>query len=332
MREQLILTTRTLWFSAALLTTSLYAVEWEHLPPLPEPNGGFVCGAHHGAIYVIGGTNWKDGTKHWLDAVRSYDPGTKKWTLHDGRQRIAYAVTADWPLGRPDPRLTWIGGFDGSAGVKSCGDLCDQSTIASRPLVLPDATVLCAGGRVGDRFVIVGGTNDPANVAGFARTATMIEMPLKTTPLPEYPGKAFGTAASAVAGDELFVFGGGNWDAAASAVVNANEAHAFSVKSRIWRALEPLPFAARGMAAVALDEHRIYLGGGYKTNPEGFTADAFIYDVKTGCYTAAKPVPYAAMVTLVKLDGFVYCLGGEDRMKHRTDACFRIAVSALMGG
>jgi hypothetical protein len=36
------------------------------------------------------------------------------------------------------------------------------------------------------------------------------------------------------------------------------------------------------------------------------------------------------MVGLVKLGEFVYCLGGEDQMKHRTDKFFRIPVAELL--
>jgi hypothetical protein len=36
------------------------------------------------------------------------------------------------------------------------------------------------------------------------------------------------------------------------------------------------------------------------------------------------------MVGLVKLDGFVYCLGGEDKKQSRTDKFFRIPVAALL--
>ena len=85
--------------------------------------------------------------------------------------------------------------------------------------------------------------------------------------------------------------------------------------------------AKRGLCAIALDEHRIYLAGGYTSD---FTADAVIYDAKSDSYTTAMPLPYAAMVSLVKLDGHVYCLGGEDKKQSRTDKFFRIPVAELL--
>ena len=83
------------------------------------------------------------------------------------------------------------------------------------------------------------------------------------------------------------------------------------------------------MTAVALDDRRVYLAGGYKTDAEGFTSEGFIYDVKADAYSPARPLPYRACVGLVRLDGFVYCLGGEDKMKSRTDKFFRVRVDEL---
>jgi hypothetical protein len=36
------------------------------------------------------------------------------------------------------------------------------------------------------------------------------------------------------------------------------------------------------------------------------------------------------MVALVVLDGYLYCLGGEDKKQSRTDACYRIGVDKLL--
>ena len=94
--------------------------------------------------------------------------------------------------------------------------------------------------------------------------------------------------------------------------------------------LAPLPFAVRGITACTLDDSHIFLGGGYKSNADGFTAETFIYDIKGGKYAATTPLPYKAMVSLVKLGDWLYCLGGEDRMKHRTDAMFRIKWRDLL--
>ncbi len=155
-------------------------------------------------------------------------------------------------------------------------------------------------------------------------------MNLSITALPDYPGKPFAICASAVIGEELFVFGGANWDAANETVSNTTACFAYSVKTGQWRRLKTFPLDVRGHAAVALDEHRIYIAGGYGGTPAGFLDKAFTYDLRTDSYAEAKPLPYAAAAGLVILDGYLYCIGGEDQMKSRTDEMWRIRVEELL--
>ncbi|MFC5457092.1 Kelch repeat-containing protein [Prosthecobacter fluviatilis] len=234
-----------------------------------------------------------------------------------------------------DVSLSVLGGSDGEKPRPET--LVIDSVKTSHGMGIRDlgvAVVLSAGGEVLNRRLIVGGTKDAADLSGLVRSAheiVFIDKPgqdrhYKALPLADYPGKPFAVAASAVLGDELFLFGGMNYDAAAKAPVNSTEAYAFSPAKNTWRKLRPLAVAARGLCAVALDDHRIYIAGGYTTD---FTADAVIYDTKTDTYTPAKPLPYAAMVSLVRLGDYIYCLGGEDKKQSRTDKCFRIPVADL---
>jgi N-acetylneuraminic acid mutarotase len=138
------------------------------------------------------------------------------------------------------------------------------------------------------------------------------------------------TATAAAVGNRLFVFGGGRWDPMAKTVVNHSTAYAYSVAARRWDTLPPLPYPVRGMTAAALDERHIFLAGGYRNDDIEFVTDAFIFDVETKVYAPTKALPYAAMVNLVKSGDWLYCLGGEDRKKHRTDAAFRIPWQDLL--
>lgn len=325
--------TKPLLLSLALfIAWHTSAAEWEALPPLPEPAGGFICGASGSRVVIVGGTNWKDGAKNWLREIHEYDPSARKWgntgTLNGGP--VAYGVAFQTKDAGGANLLSFVGGSDGKSPVKAFAGVNGADTKLLPIKELPDALVLCAGGQLGERDIIVGGTNDAANIAGCCRSVHSVEWRTGAwvvTELAYYPGKAFCVAASAVAGTELFVFGGANWNEKTSAVVNAGEAHAFHALKNTWRDLKPLPFAVRGMAAIALDDQHLYLAGGYRSDPDGFTAEAFVFDVKTGEYTPATALPYAASVGLVFLDGFIYCLGGEDQMKHRTDKFFRIRAT-----
>ncbi|MDZ4402661.1 MAG: kelch repeat-containing protein [Prosthecobacter sp.] len=316
--------TRALCLSLTAAFAASHAGEWEALPSMPEPNGGFFCGVAHGKICVVGGTNWEGGKKNWLKAVRAYDPMTRTWTkLKDLENPVAYgAVLRDGDV------FAYVGGSDGKQAVKTLASIEEKMSPVHLP-GLPASVVSIAGGSVGNRHIIAGGTDDALNVAGVQRATHAIEFVAgswKVGKLADYPGKPFSTAASAVVGDELLIFGGMNYVEATQQVVNTTEAYAFSPEKNVWRRLKPLVIARRGMCAVALDEGLVYLAGGYA---EEFTTDAFIYDAKTDSYRPAKSLPYAAMVSLVKHDGFVYCLGGEDKKQSRTDKFFRIPLAEL---
>jgi N-acetylneuraminic acid mutarotase len=188
---------------------------------------------------------------------------------------------------------------------------------------LKQPAVLSASGAIDGQIIIVGGTDDAANVKGLSRATIAFDPSMGTTrELAEFPGAGFGVAGSAVVGGELFVFAGVIWDAGHNAIANTTDAHAFSLARNQWRSLAPYPVPVRGVTAVALDDHHIYLAGGY--GADDFTDQAFVYDVTRDRYVAAEALPYRGQVGLVKCGDYVYCIGGEDRMKHRTDAMYRI--------
>jgi N-acetylneuraminic acid mutarotase len=325
MSARLILMTKRLFLSW-LLISSAHA-QWEALPSLPEPNGGAFCGPAEGKIVVVGGTNWEGGKKNWLRSVHAFDPASKKWStlpaLRDGP--VAYGVTLPQAAS-----FQFLGGSDGVRSLKAVGTVNAAGAKLQEVPELPSSIVLGSGGVVDGSLIIVGGTDDAANVSSVSRltySITLTDGTWKVRPLSAFPGKAFMSAGSAATNGELLVFGGLNWNENTKTIENTTSAHAFSPAKNAWRVLKSLEVANRGLSAVALDDQRIYLAGGFR---DDFTADAVIYDVKTDSYREAKPLPYAAMVALVKCEGFVYCIGGEDKMKSRTDKFFRIPVAELL--
>jgi N-acetylneuraminic acid mutarotase len=343
MTARLILMTKRLFLSLTLVS-SLHAADWEQLPPLPEPNGGFVCGHEKGKIIVIGGTNWEGGTKNWLKVARFFDPAMRVWrSSHNMMNAVAYACVF-----QSDEGLAFVGGFAGDGPSSWFGWAKEPRPVLYFDGHLPGNLVLASAGVVEGELIVVGGMSDPAvldsvtsrtlklqwgrnggrwSIVDHPQGDLALQNNFTVKHLAAFPGKPFATAASAVLGDELFVLGGMNYDAAAKLPVNSDEAYAFSPSKNAWRALKPLVKAKRGLTAVTLDEKHIYIAGGYA---DDFTSEAVIYDVTTDSYRAAKSLPYAAMVGLVKLGDYVYCLGGEDKMKHRTDKFFRIAVAELL--
>lgn len=322
MTDRLAQMIKRLLLSLALITTA--HADWEALPPLPVPNGGCICGSDGPRVVVIGGTNWEGGVKNWLTAIHEFDPAKKRWEKVKDLQEGAYAYGTSYQDGL---RLAFMGGTDGKKPRRIFGFVDGIKTVMTKELELPAAVVLAAGGYLSGKYILVGGTDDAANLAGLTRlTHAFVPATQTITRLTDFPGKPFAVAASTVARDELFVFGGMNYDAEAKAAANTDTAYAFSPAKNTWRALKPLAQPNRGLSAIPLDETHLYLAGGFT---DDFTAAAVIYDVTTDSYRPAKPLPYAAMVGLVKHAGFVYCLGGEDKKQSRTDNCFRIPIEEL---
>ncbi len=127
--------------------------------------------------------------------------------------------------------------------------------------------------------------------------------------------QGIGVGASAVVSEELFVFGGMYCDEVALEVRNRRKSHAFFPAKMTWRTLKPMRTPIRGLTGVALDDRHIYLAGGFT---EVFTAEAFLYEVQADTDQPAKALPYEGRAPLVKSGGFLYCLGGEDKMKSWT--------------
>lgn len=339
MNARLILTTSCLLLLAA---GTSQAAGWEKLPPLPEPVGGSVVESHQGRVIIAGGTNWKDGTKRWLDKVRAFDPATMKWeTWKDLDRPVAYTVSGIWNEPMKTSTLVFGGGID-AEGMQSTVQTLKDGQFTARQVEMPANAVLCAGGVHGRTMVFAGGAPDTLQIAKAGTDTWSVDLEtLAVTTLAPHPGKPFVTSGHCMdLFGRLYVFGGGTWDEKAQTVVNLDEAHAFDARKNEWKKLRPLPYAARGMTAVALYQEKpeggsivkpfVYLAGGYKSDAEGFTNAAWLYDTSKDRYRPAPPLPYKAMVALVVHEGFVYCLGGEDKKQSRTDAFFRIKVEELM--
>jgi N-acetylneuraminic acid mutarotase len=302
------------------------AADWECLAPLPEPNGGCIVGAAGDDIVVLGGTNWRNETKHWLKTIWRYDSPTNTWKrAGELPEAIAYAPTAQAGGG-----FYFAGGSDGVRTHRSLQFVDETARVRTvAPLAFP--MMYTSAAMANGAIYVAGGGTDPAALSTWTNAFRSIDPATgRITSLPEYPGGRLAHVALIAVGDELFAFTGSSFDSGRKEVVNSSAAFAFSIKAQAWRPLKPFPFAVRGLSAVNLDGGHIYLAGGYKNDSEEFTAEAYIFDIAAGRYTVARPLPYRAMTSLVKSGEWLYCLGGEDRKKHRTNAVFRIRWKELL--
>jgi N-acetylneuraminic acid mutarotase len=313
---------------ALLLTaTALSAAPaWERLAALPIGNGGFITASIAGDVVIAGGTTWQGDVKAWLNQIWVYEPARNTWRAA-GRLEVplAYAVTGH------GPDISWFAG--GSSGQETHRALwkIEKGLVPQRIATLEPGIVYAAGGRIGPKLYVVGGSDDQGALERVG--SRFFAFDLKTgaaTRLADYPEAGLMTGTAAAVGDNLYVFGGARWDAEKKAAVNYASAHTYSIVTSQWTALPPLPHPGRGYTAVALDDRHIFIAGGYRNDVVEFVADAYLFDVKSGKYTPSTPLPYAAMVGLVQNGDWLYCLGGEDRKKHRTDAAFRIRWRELL--
>ncbi len=299
---------------------------WERLPPLPVGNGGFVAAALGGELVVAGGTTWRGEEKLWLDGVWAFDPARRAWRAA-GRLPTAVA----YPAVGYDGRALWFAGGSGGGAAHHTLWRLESAAAPARAMPVAHAAVYAVGGVIRGKLYAVGGTDDQA---GIQRTTNQLHATDLVTGavkrLADHPEAAVSNAGAAVLGDRLYVFGGGYWDAARQGVFNHASAHAYSVATGRWERLPPLPHPGRGFTAVALDERRLLIAGGYRNDEVEFVRDTWIFEPATGLYTPTLPLPYAGMVGLAKLGDWLYCFGGEDRKRHRTDAVYRIRWSELL--
>lgn len=278
-------------------------------------------------IVVAGGTNWRDDMKRWLKEVWVYDPAKNQWAAAPALPHpLAYAAFAS-----DGTRFYLAGGTDGKQASSELYALDEQLQL-QRVGELPQTAIYAGGAVHGGRLLLVGGTPDPDDWGKVSADVRAVDVKTgKASALARLTGLTHGIGIPAVAttANHLYVFGGGWLDPADGQVRNVANAFACDFTSNAWRAVAPYPTTVRGLSAVALDDHRIYLAGGYGTDQEGFLAAGYLYETDSNRYVPAPALPFAALTCLVKCGEFVYAIAGEDKQKHRTDACWRIKLSEL---
>jgi N-acetylneuraminic acid mutarotase len=311
-------------FAIAFMTTLLArAVEWEPLPSLPEGTGNFISGTIGNDLALAGGISWKNDVKEWRDTILRFDAGKKNWSeIGKLPQPLAYAA-----FGQTKKGLYFVGGSDGkttSNKIRFLNRRMESETIAEISNPLCYSAFAIADGKI---FVICGGT-DANDLKTLTNLFYNVDLNTgKTTALPEFPGGNLIIPTASIIGDEIFVFTGATFNSTENRAINSDNAFAYSISKKSWRRIESYPFAVRGLASCALDEHHILLGGGYAEN---FTDAAFIYDTKTDSYLKTRSMPFRAGLSFIKADGFVYSIGGEDKMRHRSELAFRIRWKELL--
>lgn len=305
----------------ARLEAAAPAAGWERVADLPQGNGGFAYGLVGGEIVIAGGTNWPGDVKVWLDEIWAFEPKRGSWRQAGRLEKpVAYAAFDANPDG------IWLAGGSGGAEAHRSLWQVGKGAVAKRIAPLPAGAVYASAVVLGDTLYTVGGSDDQSRMDHLRNQVWSVNLRTGAAErLADYPERAFGVGAAAGASGRVYVFGGARWDAKAQAVENLASAHVYSLTARRWTPLPPLPYANRGPTAVQLDDAHLLIAGGYKNDAEEFVSDTYVFDVTGSRYRLTTPLPYkASSVGLVKVGEWLYCLGGEDRKKHRTALVYRI--------
>lgn len=306
-----------------MITFATAAASWEKLPSLPIEIGNGGYGTVGSDLIIAGGITWQNGTKIWLDGIWRFD--TKKNAWNEAGQLphpLAYPAYGQTARG-----IYFAGGGDGTKSLPASVFLNHQLEF-QRLGDLPQPLLYSASVVAGGKLYVVAGATDAANL----KTATNLfySVHLKTgrvEELSDFPGGKLIVPTAVALGGRIYVFTGASFDPANNQAVNVDSAFVYSISDAKWNGIKPFPFPVRGLASCVLDDRHILLAGGYK---QDFTDEAFIYDTKMDSYFKTAPLPYRAMVSLVKAGREIYCLGGEDKMKHRSDLVYRLPVKALL--
>lgn len=307
----------------APLVVSSSAAEWQRVPSLPEGIGGFVYGAIGNDLLVAGGVSWRGDVKIYRDSIFRFDFGAAQWRqIGSLSVPVAYAASGQAPNG-----IYFAGGTGGSTIHDIFGFL--DSNLRLRIIALvPQPLSLSAHAMGRDKLFIIAGGTDANDLKTITNLAYSLDLKTgKSAFFPPYPGGSLFLPAGAVVGGQVYVFGGGAWDAVNNRAINTSSAFTYSIKAGQWKAIKPYPFPVRGLAACPLDNQHILLGGGYG---EGFTNFAAIYDKNRDEYTETVHVPVPAMASFIKAGDFIYWVGGEHAMRQRSDAVHRIRWKDLL--
>jgi N-acetylneuraminic acid mutarotase len=315
----------------ALLLSSLQAagslgLYWDTGPNMPRPSGGHATAVLGDGLFVVGGTNWQDDQKFWLDDIARYDLASRSWSAA-GHLPISIAYAASASGGE---RLYLCGGSDGEADLPSCLALSlGGSGLRCRPMApLPAARVYAGGGICDGVLYVVGGAADHADLTTVTGSLFALDLDdsrgqwRERAALPE----ARFIPAVAAAGGKLFVFGGGRLNAKGEPE-NLASCWAYSPGGNSWERLPDLPRASRGTDAVAVGDDLILLFGGYTATAQqaqaggpafGFLDEVIAFRPSARTFERVGRMPYAAIGTAPVFAGdSVYLTGGEDRMRHR---------------
>ena len=320
----------------ALAATAVAAppvqIEWSSGPEMPNPTAGGATGIIGDELIVAGGTFW-----HTMQSKR-YVPWTQIYDITQGRWRLG----PDLPSERAYAFSTVIG--DALYALGGCGQdgepRSDGFVLVQREKAdyawehgpdLPVAANFQTGGVIGATIYCTGGANaDLSETYNAVYALDTRDHDAQWRELAAMPGPPVTLMAGATCGGDLFVFGGYRVDT--DPPDNTDNAWRYVVAEDRWERIRDLPFGARALSALALDERRLLIFGPYVQSTRdaavhgqehGHSAAVLLYDIEQDRYYPLNPMPHCVVQIFFGLhDGTVYGAGGEWLYKIRSPFLF----------
>lgn len=297
--------------------SSEMTIVWSDRQPMPRAEAGGASGFLGGELVIAGGTAWEGDVKHWLSDVQIYRPASNQWRRGPVLPvPLAYGAFISSP-----EELEIFGGSDGKTIHRDAWKLDRRKTKWERSGSVPADLLLARAARVDDSVFLFGGCSDVADLTRCSDAVWRREGKSEWRRISALPGGPVAMPAVAVAGSDIYLFGGCSMPVAGN-LVNHAHAYRYHPPTNRWTTLRNLPTGNRALSAVAVHGNSIYLLGGY--TDAGFTSEVLLYNIGKDSYTRSTPIPVPlAGIDFVLSGDTLYGAGGEDRMRSRSAPLFQ---------
>lgn len=305
---------------------------WSEAAPLPSTRQEIYATTHGGRIFTAGGL--AENASAVRDDFLAYDPQGDRWQALAKLPVARHHIT----LSSLDGRIYAIGGFSGafpdwqpeaSAFVFDV-EAAQWRALPDLPVARGEHVSAAVDGRI---YVIggrVGGTPSAASYGEHRDTSRVdvFDPESQTWSRGIDAPSARNSAASAVIDGRIYVVGGRQYlQQPDGSAVNVNSAalEVFDPASGLWSVRAPMPQAAGGLAAAAVDGKLYVFGGEQWTPTKEVFAEGWVYDPATDEWAAlpALNVPRHGLAAAA-IDGRIHAFGGAAQTGARDVAAHEV--------
>ena len=327
----------TLLFLCAPSLAQQSALQWTHLPDLPEPLGlgGAFAGSADDALIVAGGSHFPvsplaGGAKVWQKEIFVLESDVSRWKSGFALDRpLAYGASVS-----TDSGLILIGGADAEQHYREVRRLRyrEGAVEQSRLPDLPSACAMTSAALLGSTIFVVGGQQSPAATEAMKNfwALDLEAASPQWQALEPWPGPARILPVAVAQDGAVYVFSGAELilgDDGRATRRFLNDGYRYR-PGQGWEraAAPPRPIVAAPASALGPSHILVFSGDDGELFQQqlgdshpGFTRDVLAYHTITDTWTPAGAIPEGLVTTnAVRWHDRIVIPGGEDRPGHRS--------------